>query len=166
MQIADLYPYWERERDMLFEGLDEIVKGLRQTKSAAEVEQVFDWLPQGGRRSISDTMRHMAFVEHYISGNLVLDRNPKTMLPGALFPKSDYPTHDSVIKLMHEVHATTVLAYAGLSPADLKREIPAFRTMLTIERLLWSIVQEEAHHRGQVYILLRMQGIPPPQRRD
>jgi len=27
-------------------------------------------------------------------------------------------------------------------------------------------VQEEAHHRGQVYILLRMQGIPPPQRTD
>jgi uncharacterized damage-inducible protein DinB len=38
--------------------------------------------------------------------------------------------------------------------------------MLTIERLLWSIVQEEAHHRGQVYLLLRMQGIPPPQRSD
>jgi uncharacterized damage-inducible protein DinB len=67
---------------------------------------------------------------------------------------------------MHDVHATTILAYQQLTPADLKREIPAFRRMLTIERLLWSIVQEEAHHRGQVYLLLRMQGIPPPQRTD
>jgi len=166
MLIADLYPYWERERDMLFEGLEEIVRTLRQTRTPEEVEQVFDWLPEGGRRSISDTLRHMAFVEHYISGNLVLDINPKTMLPGALFPKSDYPTHDSVIKLLHEVHETSVRAYASLTPADLKKEIPAFRRMLSIERLLWSIVQEEAHHRGQVYLLLRMQGIPPPQRRD
>jgi uncharacterized damage-inducible protein DinB len=130
------------------------------------LEQVFDWLPSGGRRSISDTLRHMAYVEHYIAEKLVLDREPKQILPGSLFPKSDYPTYESVIKLMHEVHATTKLAYESLTPADLKREVAAFRRKLPIERLLWSIVQEEAHHRGQVYLLLRMQGIPPPQRTD
>ncbi|HKU17094.1 MAG TPA: DinB family protein [Steroidobacteraceae bacterium] len=166
MQIADLYPYWERERDQLFDGLGQIVQTLRQVKSAAEVEQVFDWIPPGGRRSISDTLRHVAYVEYYIIEKLILDRQPKTILQGSLFPKEDYPTHDAVIKLLHDVHATTIEAYAGLTPADLRKEIPAFRRMLTIERLLWSIVQEEAHHRGQVYLLLRMQGIPPPQRTD
>ena len=166
MEIADLYPYWERERDMLFEGLDQIVEVLRQTKTPEEVEQVFDWIPEGGRRSISDTMRHMAYVEHYITEKLILDREPKDILPGSLFPKKDYPKHADVLKLMHDVHATTAVCYAQLTPADLKREVPAFRRKLPIERLLWSIVQEEAHHRGQVYILLRMQGIPPPQRRD
>jgi uncharacterized damage-inducible protein DinB len=70
------------------------------------------------------------------------------------------------MRLMHEVHETTVMAYDGLTSEDLTREIPAFRKVLPIERLLWSIVQEEAHHRGQVYLLLRMQDIPPPQRRD
>jgi uncharacterized damage-inducible protein DinB len=48
----------------------------------------------------------------------------------------------------------------------LRKEIPAFRRTLPIERLLWSIVQEEAHHRGQIYMLLRMQGIAPPERKD
>ena len=166
MQIADLYPYWERERDQLFEGLDQVVQRLRQTMSQDQIEAVFDWVPPGGRRSISDTLRHMAYVEHYITDKLILDREPKTILPEALFPKNDYPTHDHVIKLMHSVHETTVVAYASLTPVDLKREVPAFRRVLPIERLLWSIVQEEAHHRGQVYILLRMQGIAPPQRRD
>lgn len=166
MQIADVFPYWERERGMLFDGLGQIVQTLRQTRSAAEVEQVFDWIPTGALRSISDTLRHVAYVEHYIIEKLILDRTPKTILPGSLFPKQDYPTHDAVIQLLHDVHATTLVAYEGLTPADLKREIPAFRRMLTIERLLWSIVQEEAHHRGQVYLLLRMQGIPPPQRTD
>jgi uncharacterized damage-inducible protein DinB len=166
MQIADLYPYWERERDQLFDGLGTIVKTLRTVRPAEEVEQIFHWLPPGGKRSISDTLRHMAYVEHYIAEKLVMDREPKTIVPGALFPREEYPTFDDVIRLLHEVHATTILAYEQLTPADLKREIPAFRRMLSIERLLWSIVQEEAHHRGQVYLLLRMQGIPPPQRTD
>jgi hypothetical protein len=91
-------------------------------------------VPPGGRRSISDTLRHMAYVEHYIAEKLVLDREPKTIVPGALFAREEYPTFDDVIRLMHEVHATTILAYEQLTPADLKREIPAFRRMLTIER--------------------------------
>ena len=59
MQIADLYPYWERERDQLFDGLGQIVKTLRTVRPAEEVEQIFHWVPPGGRRSISDTLRHM-----------------------------------------------------------------------------------------------------------
>jgi uncharacterized damage-inducible protein DinB len=82
-------------------------------------------------------------------------------LPGTLFPEKDYPTHDDVIKLVHKVHEDTKAAYEKLTPEDLKKEIPAFRKVMTIERLLWSIVQEEAHHRGQIYMMLRMQGIAP-----
>jgi hypothetical protein len=63
-------------------------------------------------------------------------------------------------------HDGTKIAYRHIKPADLKKEIPAFRRTLPIERLLWSIVQEEAHHRGQVYLLLRLQGIAPPERKD
>ncbi|MFT5133422.1 MAG: putative damage-inducible protein DinB [Gammaproteobacteria bacterium] len=166
MQISDLYPYWKRERDMLFDGLTIIVDELRQRLTPEEVEHVFNWIPGGGGRSISDTLRHVAYVEYYIIEKLILDGEPKDILAGSLFPKKDFPHYDDVIKLMHEVHDGTIAAYAKLTKEDLKKEIPAFRKMLTIERLLWSIVQEEAHHRGQVYMLLRMQGIPPPQRKD
>ena len=166
MQISDLYPYWERERDMLFDGLNKIVEELRQKKTREDVENVFKWIPGGGKRSISDTLRHVAYVEYYIIEKLILDGAPKDILPGSLFPIQDYPSYDDVIKLMHNVHDGTIVAYEKLTPEDLEREIPAFRKMLSIERLLWSIVQEEAHHRGQVYMLLRMQGIPPPQRKD
>jgi hypothetical protein len=39
MQIADLYPYWERERGQLFDGLGQIVKTLRTVRPADEVER-------------------------------------------------------------------------------------------------------------------------------
>jgi uncharacterized damage-inducible protein DinB len=166
MQIHDLYPYWERERDQLFDGLDKIVGELREARKAEDVENVFKWIPGGGRRSISDTLRHIAYVEHFIIDKLILDGSPKIVLPGALFPIEDYPTFDSIIALMHKVHEATIAAYATLTRDDLNTEILAFGNMLTTERLLFSIVQEEAHHRGQIYMMLRMQGIAPPERKD
>ena len=166
MKIEDLYPYWERERKQLFDGLEQVVTKLRAEKTPEEVEAVFNWIPENGRRSINDTLRHIAYVEHYIIDKLILDNEPKDILTGSVFPPEDAPTFDDCINLLHKVHETTVKAYADLMPADLEKEIPAFRRELSLERLLWSIVQEEAHHRGQVYLLLRIQGIDPPERKD
>jgi uncharacterized damage-inducible protein DinB len=165
MQIADLYPYWERERGAMFVGLRKIADELK-AKSPEEVERVFNWIPEGAVRSINDTLRHIAYVEHYIIDKLILDHEPKDILAGSVFPASDYPTFEDCMKLMHDVHDVTITAYDKLTRSDLTKEIPAFRRELSIERLLWSIVQEEAHHRGQVYLLLRMQGIAPPERKD
>jgi len=166
MEIADLYPYWARERDALMSGVRQIGDKLNTQRTPEDVQKVFDWIPPGGRRSINDLLRHIAYVEYYIIDKLIMNREPKTILQGSVFPAADYPTFDDCMKLMDEVHEGTRTAYSGLKREDLQKEIPAFRRTLPIERLLWSIVQEEAHHRGQIYMLLRMQGIAPPERKD
>ena len=166
MEIADLYPYWARERDALISGVREIAEKLKAERTPEEVQTVFDWIPPGGKRSINDLFRHIAYVEYYIIDKLIMDHEPKTILHGSVFPAADYPTFDDCIKLMHDVHDATKTGFRHLKREDVKREIPAFRRMLPIDRLLWSIVQEEAHHRGQIYMLLRMQGIAPPERKD
>jgi uncharacterized damage-inducible protein DinB len=166
MEIGDLYPYWARERDAMFEGLDAIVERLRAERTPAETARVFDWIPGGGRRSINDLLRHIAYVEDYIIDKVIMNREPKTILQGSVFPADDYPTFDECIRLLHDVHERTKIRYRQLTADRLKQEIPAFRRLISIERLLWSIVQEEAHHRGQIYMMLRMQGIAPPERKD
>ena len=144
----------------------EIAEKQRATKTPEDFTRIWDWIPSDARRSINDTLRHIAYVESYIIDKLIMDREPKTILPGSVFPREEYPAFDDCLRLLHDVHDGTKIAFRHLTPADLKREIPAFRRTLPIERLLWSIVQEEAHHRGQVYLLLRMQGIAPPERKD
>jgi uncharacterized damage-inducible protein DinB len=166
MEIADLYPYWAREWDAFTAGLREIAEKQRATKAPEDFARIWDSMPAGAKRSINDTLRHIAYVESYIIDKLIMDREPKTILSGSVFAREDYPTFDACLQLLHDVHEETKVAYRHLKPEDLKREIPAFRRTLPIERLLWSIVQEEAHHRGQVYLLLRMQGIAPPERKD
>jgi uncharacterized damage-inducible protein DinB len=166
MEIADLYPYWARERDAMIVGLREIADRLVIDRELAYTAKVFDWIPEGGRRSINDLLRHIAYVEDYIVDKLVMDREPKTILEGSVFPREAFPAFHDCLRLLHEVHDRTKIAYSHLTQERLKQEIPAFRRRLTIERLLWSIVQEEAHHRGQIYMLLRIQGIAPPERKD
>ena len=166
MEIADLYPYWTRERDAMFAGLGAIADRLRAQRTPEEFARVYDWIPEGGKRSINDLLRHIAYVEDYIIDKVIMDREPKTILKGSVFAAADYPTYDDCIRLLHDVHARTKICYEQLTADRLTQEIPAFRRTIAIERLLWSIIQEEAHHRGQVYMMLRMQGIPPPERKD
>ena len=45
--------------------------------------------PSDARRSINDTLRHIAYVESYIIDKLIMDREPKTILPGSVFPRED-----------------------------------------------------------------------------
>ena len=104
MEIANLYPYWARERDAMFAGFGAIVERLGAERTPAEVARVFDWMPGGGRRSINDLLRHIAYVEDYIIDKVISDGEPKTILKGSVFPAGEYPTFDDCIRLLHDVH--------------------------------------------------------------
>ena len=84
-------------------------------------------------RSINDLLRHTAYVEHYIIEKLIMDQEPKTILPGSLLPAEDYPTFEDCIKLMHDVHDTTMIAFAGLTRDDLSKSILAFNLSYMFE---------------------------------
>lgn len=166
MEIDDLYPHWERERDAMLNGLHRVAMNLKEKWSPERMEEIFTWSPEGWSRSINDLLRHMAYVEHYVMEKLILDKEPKDVLEGSAFPAEDYSTFSDCLQLMRDVHETTQSVYRRLSASDLTKEISAFGLMIPMDRLLWSIVQEEAHHRGQIYLLLRIQGVAPPARTD
>ena len=114
MEIADLYPYWARERDTMFAGLGAIADRLRAQRTPEEFARVYDWIPEGGKRSINDLLRHIAYVEDYIIDKVIMDREPKTILKGSVFAAADYPTYDDCIRLLHDVHARTKICYAAV----------------------------------------------------
>ena len=91
MEIADLYPYWAREWDAFVTGLREIAEKQRATKAPEDFARIWDWMPAGAKRSINDTLRHIAYVESYIIDKLIMDREPKTILSGSVFAREEYP---------------------------------------------------------------------------
>src|SRR5258708_12646576 len=107
MEIGDLYPYWAREWDAFVTGLREIADKEREARPPEEFERIWDWMPPGGRRSINDTLRHIAYAVHSIIDKLILDRAPKATLPATLFPPAQYPTFSPYPPRLPDIHAPT-----------------------------------------------------------
>lgn len=119
----------------------------------------FDWAPGPGRFTFADQIRHLATIERYMYGETVQGK------------PSRYPGHgreladgsDAVLSLYGRLHAESLIifesipenAYAGkvLTPAG---------TPITLWKWLRAMLEHEAHHRGQIYMMLGLRGVPTP----
>ena len=145
--IDGFLPYWESVRDR-----------TRRVVARVPAERL-EWSPGSGVLSPGDLVRHLAGIERWMYAETVLGR------------RSRYPGHgrelaeglDAVVGYMERLHAESVELFATLSPEMLaaRCETPA-GTSITVAKWLRAMVEHEAHHRGQLYLLLRLCGVVTP----
>ena len=121
-------------------------------------EQV-EWRPAPGRFSFGDTLRHLAALERYM------------YVENALGRPSQYPGHhqdlasgyDNVVSYAKNLHSETLEMLSALSDEDLqkKTKTPA-GTSITVWKWLRTMVEHEAHHRGQIFLMLREIDVQAP----
>ncbi len=71
--------------------------------------------------------------------------------------------YDAVVAYLDERHAESVEIFRSLSDTDLKRKcITPAGTPITTWKWLRAMVEHEAHHRGQIYMMLGMLGVDTP----
>jgi uncharacterized damage-inducible protein DinB len=84
---------------------------------------------------------------------------------------SRYPGHgpelangyDAVLAYYHKAHAETVEVLESLTTADLeKRTVTPGGAPIPVWKWLRSMIEHEVHHRGQIYLMLRLLGVPTP----
>ena len=85
--------------------------------------------------------------------------------------RSRYPGHgiewasgfDDVLRYYDGLHEESRERFAALSPADFHRKCmtPA-GTPITTFKWLRAMIEHEAHHRGQLYLMLGMRGMGTP----
>lgn len=119
-----------------------------------------EWTPGPGRWSFGDQFRHLALIERWMYAENVAGR------------PSRYPGHgqehaaglEAVGHLLDQLHEDACRIFSGLSPEDLAgRSITPAGTPITTAKWLRAMVEHEAHHRGQIYLMLGLAGIQPPQ---
>jgi uncharacterized damage-inducible protein DinB len=119
----------------------------------------FDWRPVEGAFSFADLIRHLAAIERYMFAENAHGR------------WSAYPGHgadladgaDEVLKLYRELHAQAVALISGLQDSDL--QLPCTTPGgATMSRAKWlrAMIEHEVHHRGQIYLMLKMIGVATP----
>lgn len=118
-----------------------------------------EWTHRDGAFSFGDLVRHLAATERFMFAE------------NALLRPSRYPGHgrelaegyDAVLDYMARMHGETVDMLAGLTEEDLKlRCVTPAGVSIPVWKWLRAMVEHEAHHRGQIYLMLGMLGVDTP----
>ena len=119
----------------------------------------FEWRPDEGMFSFADLVRHLAAIERWMFG-----QNARCL-------PSRYPGHgpeladgyDAVMAYYHSAHVETVAILQELTGEDFaKRTVTPGGAPIHVWKWLRSMIEHEIHHRGQIYLMLRLLQIPTP----
>src|SRR5690349_13483340 len=147
-----------RDLSTFLDYVDSVHKRTRrvvQCIPAADLE----WAPAAGKWSFGDIVRHLAGIERFMYGENVQGK------------QSAYPGHgrhlasglEAVIEYYDRLHAESRAIFAALTPEQIagKSTTPA-GTPITTFKWLRAMLEHEAHHRGQLYLMLSLRGVKTP----
>jgi uncharacterized damage-inducible protein DinB len=118
-----------------------------------------DWSPAPGKFSFADLVRHLAGIERFMYAETVHGR------------PSAYPGHDralaegwrATLTYYDRLHAEARTLFEELTDARLMEKcLTPAGTPITVGKWLRAMIEHEAHHRGQLYLMLGMRGVPTP----
>jgi len=119
----------------------------------------FDWAPAPGRFSFADLVRHLAGIERYMFAAAA--GGEPNRYPGHGRELADGPAR--VLDYYDRLHAESRAIFEGLTAEAYGRPVqtPAGAS-ITLWKWLRAMIEHEAHHRGQLYLMLGMRGVPTP----
>lgn len=137
----------------------ESVRGRTRRVAACIPPDRIEWAPASGRWSFGDLLRHLAGIERWMYAETVAGR------------PSAYPGHgreladgaEAVMAYLDRSHADATAIFRELSPEQLAgRCLTPAGTPITTWKWLRAMVEHEAHHRGQLYLMLGLLGAETP----
>jgi uncharacterized damage-inducible protein DinB len=118
-----------------------------------------EWAPAAGKFSFGDIVRHLAGIERWMYGETVHGRPSR--YSGHARDLADGFTQ--VLAYYDRLHDESKAIFAALTPEALVRKCttPA-GTPITTWKWLRAMLEHEAHHRGQIYLMLGLRGVATP----
>lgn len=118
-----------------------------------------EWRPEPGAFSFGDVLRHVAAIERWVFAE------------NAALRRSRYPGHgreladgyDAVLRYLREMHDEAVAIFARLGQHELHGPCTTpGGAQMPVWKWLRAMVEHEVHHRGQIYLMLRLIRVPTP----
>jgi uncharacterized damage-inducible protein DinB len=135
------------------------VRGRTLRVAACIPRDRMEWAPRAEAFSFGDLLRHLGATERHMFAENIQGR------------PSRYPGHgpeladgyDEVFKYLNRMHAESLVIIRQLSPADLERScVTPGGIEIRVWKWLRAMAEHEAHHRGQIYSMLGLLGVPTP----
>jgi uncharacterized damage-inducible protein DinB len=118
-----------------------------------------EWRPAAGKFSFGDVVRHLAAIERWMWAENVQGRPSR--YPGHGPELAD--GHEAVLAYFERLGAESRAMFASLADTDLQRgcQTPAGAS-LPVWKWLRAMFEHEAHHRGQLHLMLGLIGASAP----
>ena len=118
-----------------------------------------EWAPREGWFTFGGLVRHLAAIERWMYAENAWGRPSRFAGHGPELASG----WDAVVAYYDRMHAESRALFAALDDAMLDRKVvtPA-GTPITLWKWLRAMLEHEAHHRGQLYLMLALRGVPTP----
>ena len=145
--VASFLDYWRN------------IRGRTRKVVQCIPEDRLEWSYKPGRFTLGDLARHLPAVERYMYAETVNGRPSAYQGCGPELASGI----DAVLSYMDRSHAESIELFEQLRDEDLQRtcQTPA-GTPITTWKWLRAMVEHEAHHRGQIYLILGMLDVATP----
>ncbi len=121
--------------------------------------QDLEWSAGPGAMTFGDVVRHLAAMERYNFVETVQGRPCAFAGHGRELADG----YDAVIAYYDRLHQESLALLAVLPEARLREKcLTPAGTPITVWKWLRAMIEHEAHHRGQLYLMLRMRGVTTP----
>ncbi len=151
MTAKELFPYWDDARDLLIQAVERLD------------DDHLDWRPPELPRSIRDILWHLAETESQWQS--ILGGRGESQEQQSAPPMDDaLPLHE-ILHTMEDIHRRTQRILEEMSADDVLATRVRMGTgpEFTYHWAMAQIYEHEIHHRGQIFLLMRMQGLEPPE---
>ena len=147
-----------RDLSTFLEYLTSVHKRTRRVVECIPPDDL-EWSPSAGKFTFGDIVRHLAAIERWMYGETVQGKPSRYQGCGRELADG----YDAVLAYYDRLHDESRAIFAGLSDAQLRGKCttPA-GTPITTWKWLRAMLEHEAHHRGQIYLMLGMRGVPTP----
>ena len=135
------------------------VRGRTRRVAECIPEEHIEWSARAGRYTLGDLVRHLATIERYMYAETVHGRPSAYHGCGPELASGK----TSVLAFMDRLHGESLELFGQLREEDLQRKcLTPAGTPISTWKWLRAMVEHEAHHRGQIYLMLGSLGVVTP----
>jgi uncharacterized damage-inducible protein DinB len=141
--------------------LDYLTSVHKRTRRVIECipRKDIDWAPAPDKFSFGDIVRHLAGIERWMYGETVQGRPSLYRSHG----KELADGYDVIVAHYDTLHEESKSIFASLTAEQLNGKcLTPAGTPITTWKWLRAMLEHEAHHRGQLYLMLGMRGVTTP----
>jgi len=150
MEIRSIEPFLEYWRT---------IRGRTCRVVACIPPDQIEWSPHPGKFTFGDLVRHLATIERYMYAETVAGRPSRYAGCGRHLAEG----FDAVVAFLDRLGVESQAIFGTLTDADLERKcLTPAGTPITTWKWLRAMIEHEAHHRGQIYLMLGLLNVPTP----